>query len=108
MSGISPGSSIKGGYSSSPAAQQEQCTVMLHYWPRVESMRGCSAALDSDKLLGENMCSAEAQDLISLMGAEAAQFPMRCVLTVRLPHTSVQQTVMTPKTCRKGWHVCKQ
>lgn len=82
MSSVKAGSSLKGGYSSSQDAQEEQCTVMLHYWPRVESLRGCSAALDSDKLLGENMCSAEAQDLIKIMGMEAQQFPMRCGVVV--------------------------
>lgn len=77
MSSIAPGSSLKGGYSSSPDAQQEQCTVMLHYWPRVDSMRGCSAALVDDVLLGENMCSAEAEDLMRITGPEALTFPMR-------------------------------
>jgi hypothetical protein len=77
MSGIQPGSALQGGYSSSPDARHEQCTLMLQYWPRVDAMRGCSAALDSDVLLGENMCSSEAEDLMKLQGQEARQFPMR-------------------------------
>jgi hypothetical protein len=77
MSGIQPG--LLGGYSNDPAAQQEQCTVMLHYWPRVDAMRGCTAALDNDALLGENMCSSEAEDLINIQAGEDQQFPMRWV-----------------------------
>jgi hypothetical protein len=79
MSTIQPGSTLTGGFSSSPAAQQEQCTVRLQYWPRIEAMRGCSAALDTDKLLGENMCSSEAEDLLRINAQEDTQFPMRCV-----------------------------
>jgi hypothetical protein len=78
MSSVAAGTSLQGGYNSSPAAQQEQCTVMLHYWPRVEAMRGCTAALDSDALLGENMCSSEAEDLLRIKAEEDQQFPMRC------------------------------
>jgi hypothetical protein len=84
ISGLKPGSTLKGGYSSSPAAQKEQCTVLLHYWPRVDTMRGCTAALDSDQLLGENMCSSEAEDLMAIKATEDHQFPMRCVLVVRM------------------------
>jgi hypothetical protein len=74
---MQPGSALLGGYSSDPAAQQEQCTVLLHYWPRVDAMRGCTAALDSDALLGENMCSSEAEDLMGIKSDEDSQFPMR-------------------------------
>lgn len=78
MSSVAPDSSgLTGGYSSAPSAQQEQCTVTLHYWPRLEAMRGCSTALEGDVLLGENMCSSEAEDLIRIKAAEDRQFPMR-------------------------------
>lgn len=77
MSGIQPGRTLQGGFSSSADAQQEQCTVMLQYWPRVDAMRGCTAALDSDVLLGENMCSSEAEDLMVMQAQEVRQFPMR-------------------------------
>lgn len=77
MSGMQPGSALQGGYSSNPDAQQEQCTVVLHYWPRAEAMRGCTAALDSDVLKGENMCSSEAEDLMRIKAGEDNQFPMR-------------------------------
>jgi hypothetical protein len=68
--------SLAGGYSSSKGSQQEQCTMMLHYWPRVESMRGCLAATLSDQLLGENMCSHEAEDMLRITAAEEVQFPI--------------------------------
>jgi hypothetical protein len=45
-------------------------------------MRGCTAALDSDKLLGDNMCSSEAEGLMVLKAREDHQFPMRCFLVV--------------------------
>lgn len=77
VSGLAVGSSLTGGYSSHPAAQQEQCTVVLQYWPQVAAMRGCSAALLDDKLLGENMCSSEAEDLLQLAGRESQEFPLR-------------------------------
>jgi hypothetical protein len=79
MSGLQPGAALTGGYSSSPQAQQEQCTVTLHYYPRVEAMRGCTAALNDDVLLGENMCSSEAEDVLKIVAAEDQQFPMRYV-----------------------------
>lgn len=78
-SDVPQGSSLAGGYSSAAGSLQEQCTVVLHYWPRVESMRGCSAATLTDKLLGENMCSSEAEDILQITGQEAQQFPMRWV-----------------------------
>jgi hypothetical protein len=96
MSGLQPGGALKGGYSSSPAAQQEQCTVLLHYWPRVDTMRGCTAALDSDKLLGENTCSSEAEDLMVLKASEDHQFPIRCVLVVPLYRLEDWQLQWTP------------
>jgi hypothetical protein len=85
MSGLQPGTAysvggrLTGGYSSTPAAHQEQCTVSLYYWPRVESMRGCTAALDDDVLLGENMCSSEAEDVAALKAMEDAQLPIKRV-----------------------------
>lgn len=79
MSGLQPGAALSGGYSSTPEAQHEQCTVNLHYYPRVEAMRGCTAALDDDVLLGENMCSSEAEDLLKIVAADDQQFPMRYV-----------------------------
>jgi hypothetical protein len=98
MSTIQPGSTLTGGFSSSPAEQQEQCTVRLQYWPRVEAMRGCSAALDTDELLGENMCSSEAEDLLRINAQEDAQFPMRCVCAIR-----IQRRVSGPiRVCWSG------
>eukprot|EP00775_Hariotina_reticulata_P011784 gene11784-11929_t len=69
--------SLGGGYSSSKGSQQEQCTMMLHYWPRVESMRGCLAATLSDPLLGENMCSHEVEEMLRITAVEDKQFPIR-------------------------------
>jgi hypothetical protein len=77
MSGLQPGSGLTGGYSSTPAVHQEQCTVSLHYWPRVDSMRGCTAALDDDVLLGENVCSSEAEDVVALKAVADSQLPIK-------------------------------
>lgn len=77
--------------------------MMLQYWPRVDTMRGCTAALDTDALLGENMCSSEAEDLMVLHAQEARQFPMRCVAAVVLgvcvcdTHTHI--CVYTDRVC---------
>jgi hypothetical protein len=76
-SDLQPGSTLKGGYSSAASSLQEQCTVVLHYWPRVKGMRGCAAATLDDALLGENMCSSEAEDLLSIAAAEQQQLPIR-------------------------------
>lgn len=76
-SDIPSSSSLQGGFSASSSSQQEQCTVVLHYWPRVESMRGCLAAPVDDMLRGENMCSSEAEDLLEVQQDDQQQFPMR-------------------------------
>lgn len=99
MSGLQPGAALAGGYSSTPEAQQEQCTVALHYYPRIETMRGCTAALDDDVLLGENMCSSEAEDLLRIVAAEDQQFPMRYVtLLVKARSPSV-----VDEACLHAW-----
>jgi hypothetical protein len=52
--------------------------VVLHYWPRVDSMRGCAAATLNDTLQGDSMCSNEAEDLLYYAGSERQQLPIRC------------------------------
>jgi hypothetical protein len=58
--------------------------VVLHYWPRVDSMRGCVAATLGDALLGDSMCSNEAEDLLHYAGAELQQLPIRCGICVSI------------------------
>lgn len=79
-SDIVSNSSIQGGYSASRDSLQEHCTVVLHYWPRVNSMRGCFSAAVGGVQHGENMCSSEAEDLLQVTQAEAQRFPIRWVL----------------------------
>jgi hypothetical protein len=76
-SDLQPGSSLTGGYSSAAGSLQEQCTVVLHYWPRVDSMRGCAAATLNDALQGDSMCSNEAEDLLYYAGSDRQQLPIR-------------------------------
>jgi hypothetical protein len=98
-SDMQPGSTLKGGYSSAASSLQEQCTVVLHYWPRVESMRGCAAATLGDALLGENMCSNEAEDLLAIAGAEQQQMPLRWVLWMPAQQC-VAAKLQVIETCR--------
>ncbi|WIA08155.1 hypothetical protein OEZ85_007610 [Tetradesmus obliquus] len=79
-SDLQPGSTLKGGYSSAAGSLQEQCTVALHYWPRVEGLRGCAAATQSDALRGQDMCSNEVEDLLSITAAEQKELPIRRML----------------------------
>ncbi|KAF8072447.1 hypothetical protein HT031_000106 [Scenedesmus sp. PABB004] len=74
--GLPPGGALVGGHRAAPGAAEEQCTVVLHYWPRVAGLRGCSAALAGGPLLGASVCSSEAQDLIERAGEEGRAFPM--------------------------------
>jgi hypothetical protein len=77
LTGLPPGSSLTGGHSSNSDAHEEQCTVSLQYHLRVSGLQGCAAALLSDALQGDNVCSNEAADLLALAAAEAQEFPLR-------------------------------
>jgi hypothetical protein len=59
------------------AWKQRSCQTHTSHHFLHACCRGCSAALDDDKLLGENMCSYEAEDLLRITALEDAQFPMR-------------------------------
>jgi hypothetical protein len=58
---------LRGGYNAAPVAVQEQCSVSLLYWPRIDELRGCAAATDDDELMGENACSSEGTELLELL-----------------------------------------